>query len=70
MNINVTKENDTSNKWGVWIISQTNCCVWKEDFDDNKDKNYYKIRDHCHYTGKCRSAEHGICNLRCIKKII
>ena len=24
----------------------------------------YKVRDHCHYTGKCRGAAHNICNLR------
>ena len=29
-----------------------------------KDKNYRKVRDHCHYTGKYRSAAHSICNLK------
>ena len=29
-----------------------------------KDKNYQKVRDHCHYTGKYRSAAHSICNLK------
>ena len=24
----------------------------------------YKVRDHCHYTGKYRGAAHDICNLR------
>ena len=24
----------------------------------------YKVRDHCHYTGKFRGAGHNICNLR------
>ena len=28
------------------------------------DKNYWKVRDHCHFTGKCRDAAHSICNLR------
>ena len=28
------------------------------------DKNYWKVRDHCHYTGKYRGAAHSICNLK------
>ena len=27
-------------------------------------KKHYKVRDHCHYTGKYRDAAHNICNLR------
>ena len=29
-----------------------------------EDINYWKIRDHCHYTGKYRGAAHSICNLK------
>ena len=29
-----------------------------------KDKKYCKVRDHCHYTRKCRGAAHSICNLK------
>ena len=25
---------------------------------------YYKVRDHCHYTGKYRDTTHYVCNLR------
>ena len=32
----------------------------------NDDKNNYKFRHHSHYTGKCRSAAHGICSLNYI----
>ena len=28
-----------------------------------KDKNYCKVRDHCHYAGKYRGAVHSISNL-------
>ena len=42
------------------------CHVCKKEFStDNNDKKYYKVRDHCHYAGKCRDAAHNICNLRC-----
>ena len=34
----------------------------KPFFKDAK-KNYIKVRDHCHYTGKYRGAAYKICNL-------
>ena len=34
--------------------------ICKKEFDE---KNY-KVRDHCHYTGKYRGAAHNMCNLR------
>ena len=27
-------------------------------------KEYYKVKDRCHYTGKYKGAAHSICNLR------
>ena len=27
-----------------------------------RNKNYQKVRDHCHYTGKCKGAAHSIFN--------
>ena len=39
------------------------CYICKKEFDKSKRK-HYKVRDHCHYTGKYRGAAHNICNLR------
>ena len=39
------------------------CYTCKKEFDKSDKKNY-KVRDHCHYTGKYRGAAHNICNLR------
>ena len=51
----------------------TICCISKEHFEHKytSDKNYRKVKDHCHYTGKYKSAVHSICNLKCniLKKI-
>ena len=43
--------------------NQKVCYICKKEFDKNDKKNY-KVRDHCHYTGKYRGAAHNICNLR------
>ena len=51
-----TKENIYHNKQKI-------CYVCKKEFNNNDKKNY-KVRDHCHYTGKYRGAAHNICNLR------
>ena len=41
------------------------CYICKKVFSTDADNNkYHKVRDHCHYTGKCRGAAHIICNLR------
>ena len=42
------------------------CYICKIGFstDDDDNKKYCKVRDHCHYTGKYREAAHDICNLR------
>ena len=43
------------------------CHICKEKFNEefNEDKNYCKVSNHCHYTGKYRGTAHGIYNLRC-----
>ena len=42
------------------------CHICKKRFstDDDDNKKYCKVRDHCHFTGKYRGAVHNICNLR------
>ena len=42
------------------------CCICKEKIENKyvKDKKYYKVRDHCHYTGEDRDASHNIFNLK------
>ena len=39
------------------------CYICKKEFRID-DKKYYKVRDHCHHTGKYKGAAHTICNLR------
>ena len=45
--------------------NQKVCYICKKEFitSDNKNK-HYKVRDHCHFTGKYRGTAHNICNLR------
>ena len=42
------------------------CYICKENFENIylKSKKYYKVRDHCQYTGEFRCAVHSICNLK------
>ena len=41
------------------------CYICKKEFNtDDSDKNHYKVKDHCHYSGKYRGAANNICNLR------
>ena len=47
----------------IYHNKQKICYICKKEFSNN-DKNNYKVRDHCHYTGKYRGAAHNICNLR------
>ena len=47
----------------IYHNKQKICYLCKKEFNNNDKKNY-KVRDHCHYTGKYRDATHNICNLR------
>ena len=35
-----------------------------------KTGEIFKVRDHCHFTGKYRDAAHNQCNLKCRKPLI
>ena len=50
-------------KNGIYIKIQQNVTFVKNKFIKKfaKDKNYQKIRDHCHYTGRYGGAAHSIC---------
>ena len=54
--------NKSSEKQKVCYICKPKFSTDKDDDDDNK--KYHKVRDHCHYTKKFRGAAHNICNLR------
>ena len=39
--------------------------ICKKGFStDDSNKSYFKVKNHCHYTGKYRGAAQKICNLR------
>ena len=51
------KEENMHNKQKVSYIC-------KKRFSTDDGKKYFKVKDHCHYTGQYRGAAHDICNLR------
>ena len=56
----------------IYHNKQKICYICKKDFNNNdtagpsslERKKNYKVRNHCHCTGKYRGAAHNICNLR------
>ena len=63
--INYEKKKMTplTTKEKIYHNEQEICYISKKEFDKS-NKKYYKVRDHCHYTGKYRGAAHNICNLK------
>ena len=58
-NYNINKKEEKKHN------KQKVCHICKKRFStDDNNKEYHKVRDHCHYTGKYRGAAHDICNLR------
>ena len=63
----IDEENTSYEKQEVCRICEKKFCLDENDENDKtyeKIKNYQKVKDHCHYTGKFRGAAHSICNLR------
>ena len=51
--------------------SATKCRICEEKLSrDKKSNKIFKVRDHCHFTGKYRGAAHNECNLECRKPLI
>ena len=47
------------------------CHICEQEFGDyEKTGEIFKVRDHCHFTGKYRGAAHNQCNLKCRKPLI
>ena len=63
INYEKTKMIPLTTKEKIYHNKQKICYIRKKEFNNN-DKENYKVRDHCHYTGKYRGAAHNICNLR------
>ena len=43
--------------------NQQLCHISEKEFYTDNNKEMRKVRDHCHYTGKCRGSAHSKCNL-------
>ena len=51
--------------------SATTCHICEEKLSrDRKSNKIFKVRDHCHFTGKYSGAAHNECNLKCRKPLI
>ena len=47
------------------------CYICEQEFGVyEKTGEIFKVRDHCHFTGKYRGAAHNECNLKCRKPLI
>ena len=59
------KKRNTLTKEEKEIHCKQKMLYMQKKFSTDKDnKKYFKVKDHCHYTGKYRGAAYDICNLR------
>ena len=42
----------------------TSCWICNKKFSEDDGEKNYKVKDHCHFTGKFRGAAHNLCNLK------
>ena len=43
-------------------LNATTCYICNNEITE-KDKKGYKVRDHCHISGKYRGCAHNVCNM-------
>ena len=53
-----------TNKENKSYHKQKVCYICEKNSINYDDKKYYKVKDHCYFTGKYRGTAHNICNLR------
>ena len=60
------KRDNIITKWRKKILREQKFIIYekKRYSIDDDNKEYYRVRDHCHYTGKYRGVKHSICNLK------
>ena len=65
-NLKKQRMKSLTNEQKKWYQNAKMCYICKEKLKDThaKDKKYWKVRDHCYYTGKYKDAAHSICKLK------
>ena len=62
----INREKKENNNLDTWIlcINKTNWYIIQEEFGDYNDIYQCKVRDHCLYPDKYRSAADNTCDLK------
>ena len=68
INFQSQKKTSLTNKQQKSYQNTKHCYICKEKFEDKhaKDKNYFKVMVHCHYTKHYRGCADSICSLKYI----